>query len=148
MNTLVEQEKKSPLERRNNYWIAVREAGKEARLSLTDAISLFNQYEDETGGSTAPERAFSNFTRSIYAPFGLNKREVEDKHNSRDALDVIVLDALRLIEGSAAELIMRGMEQERPRKEIKLAVKQLAKEIAGTISRVEQDFFIGGGAVQ
>lgn len=134
----------NPLAQRNNYWIATREAGKGARVNFTDAISAFNEYEDDEGGSQRPDLAYSNFTRSIYAPFGLNKKQVEDKQDSRDALDVILLDALRLIEGTCAEIIWEGMEKKRSRKEIKLAVKAFAAEVAQSVGRATSGGFFGG----
>lgn len=132
---------KNAIARRNNYWIAIREAGKEARLSLTDAIAEFNLYEDAEGGSTAPERSFSNFTRSIYAPFGLNKKQVEDAKESRDDLDVVILDALRLIEGKAAQIIRKGIAAKAARQEIKQAVKDFANRIARDMEHAESGYF-------
>ncbi|MBN8292813.1 hypothetical protein JI664_12635 [Rhodobacter sp. NTK016B] len=134
---------------RNKYWLAIRDAGKEARVSFTDAIADFNVYEDGEGNaSTAPERSFSNFTRSIYAPFGLNRKQVEDKRESRDDLDVIVLDALRLIEGSAASIIHEGMAKGRSRREIKDAVKGYAAQIAATVTVFSKGGYFGEGRAQ
>ncbi|RWR28842.1 hypothetical protein D2T31_12070 [Sinirhodobacter populi] len=147
-NTLPGLRASTALAQHNNYWLAIRQAGKEARLSLTDAIAAFVKYEDAEGGSTAPERAFSNFTRTIKAQLGLSNKQADDMESSRDRLDVIVLDALRLIEGSCAEIIWEGMEKQRSRREIKDAVKAFAKDVAGSISGVRKRSYFEGKKVQ
>lgn len=144
-NTSLTVQASRAIDRRNNYWVSVREAGKEARLCFTDAIADFNNYK---GGSQSPAHAYSRFTRSIYAPFGLNKQQVEDKRESRDALDVIILDALRLIEGSAASILREGMAKGRSRAEIKDAVREMAKAVAATIQRVGRGDFFDGEVIQ
>lgn len=147
-NTSLTIQASRAVDRRNNYWAAVRQAGKEARLSFTEAIADFTAYEDDSGGSTAPERAFSNFTRSIYAPFGLNKKAIEDRQNSRDTLDIILLDALRLVEGTAAAIMREGMAKRRSRAEIKAAVKALAQEVAATVQRMGGGNYFGDEVIQ
>lgn len=147
-NTSLTTQTSRVIDRQHNYRIAVREAGKEARLSFTDAIAEFNLYEDKEGGSTAPERAFSNFTRSVYAPFGLNKKQVEDKLDSRDNLDVIILNALRLVEGSAASIIHEGMVKRRSRREIKDAVKEYAAQIAASVVQVGKGAYFNDQVIQ
>lgn len=130
-------------DRRARYEVAEREATKLRRLELTDAIKEFSEYVDPQGNkSEVPARAYGNFTRQIYAPFGLNKAKAEGLIDGRDDMDRALLSTIALIESAAAKLLRDGMAAGASRAEIKVAFKKLVERLATAYHQVDDgDFF-------
>ena len=134
--------------RSNQHWPALRESGKIDRMNFTDAIKAFNDYVDKEGeGASRPDLAYSNFTRSVYAAFGLNSKQREALMNgdvkSRDMFDLMELRFLQMAESTAAAIIFEGIEAQATRKAIKAAVKAECGSIAGSHRRVSKGIFKG-----
>lgn len=115
-------------------------------MNFTDAIKRFTEYKDSEGNkSTLPERAYSNFTRTVYAPFGLNKLQreslIEGVVSNRDLFDLTQLRYIQLAEDTAASILNEGMEAERLRTEIKSTVKDECKILAAQLQRINHGFF-------
>jgi|GEM_PF-4856369 len=128
--------------RLDRYWVAVREGGKLARLNFTDAVLEFSNYQDQFGGkSTRPDLAFSNFTRSIYRPLGLNSKKAKEIIEGRNDMDLLLLDTLRMTESATAQLLKKGMKAGMKRGEIKLAFKRLVDRMADQYVELESDHF-------
>ncbi|MEQ3625973.1 MAG: hypothetical protein ABNH26_08700 [Celeribacter sp.] len=150
MNTQIQPVNGSaPALRGNQHWPALREAGKIDRLNFTDAIASFNEYVDGEGeGATRPDLAYSNFTRSVYAPFGLNKAQREavmaGESKDRDLFDVVELRYLQMAESAAAMILHQGIEAGATRKSIKVAVRDECGRIAGMYRRITSGVFGGG----
>lgn len=130
----------------NQSQVALREAGKIDRRSFTDAIKAFNDYEDEEGHrATAPDRAYSNFTRTVYAAFGLNAKQREAVMNgeakSRDIFSLRDLRFLQMAESTAAVIIYEGMAARASRKLIKQTVKSECETIGKAHARVANGIF-------
>lgn len=137
-------------ERGNQHWPALREAGKIDRLNFTDAIQAFVDYVDGEGeGSTRPDLAYSNFTRSVYAAFGLNAKQRESLMNgekkSRDLFDLMELRYLQMAESTAAAIIFQGIAAKATRKSIKATVKNECGQIAAAHRRLSKGLFKGQG---
>lgn len=111
------------------YQAALREATKIERGHFTDAIKAFCEYEDRTGKkATAPERAYGNFTRQVYAAFGLNTKQIAARMNGdaygRDHFDTLELAFVQSAERAATTALLLGMDRELTRDEIKKGVKR------------------------
>lgn len=137
-----------PIVLSNQSRIALREASKIDRRTFTDAIQAFTGYVDSEGNvSTAPERAYSNFTRTVYAAFGLNKKQREALMNgepkSRDIFSLRDLRFLQMAESTAASIIFEGIEAAVSRKAIKEAVKAECEAIGLAHKRIADGVFKG-----
>lgn len=135
--------------RANQHWPAVRDGGKIDRRNLTDAIKAFIDYVDHEGeGSSRPDLAYSNFTRTIYAGFGLNKQQREaieaGDTRGRDLFDLTELRYLQMAESIAAAIIWEGMDARATRKSIKAKVKEECGRIASSFKRHSKGYFGGG----
>ncbi len=134
--------------RSNQHWPALREAGKIDRDNFTDAIKLFTEYVDDEGeGSARPDLAYSNFTRSVYAAFGLNAKQrdalLNGERKSRDLFDLTDLRYLQMAESTATAIIYQGMEARATRKAIKAMVKSECGQIAAAHRRLSKGMFGG-----
>jgi hypothetical protein len=113
---------------------SIREVGKIDRRNLTDAIKEFIGYVGPDGEkSSCPERAYSNLTRIIYAPFGLNKKQREAIENGelpRDAFDEAELTFVQTLERAVTKIILNGMLNKLNRSEIKKNYKLFVKQFA------------------
>lgn len=132
----------------NQNQIALREAGKIDRRSFTDAIKAFTEYVDDDGSrSTAPERAYSNFTRTVYAAFGLNKKQrdavMNGESKSRDIFSLRDLRFLQMAESTAAVIIFEGIGVRATRAEIKKTVKLECEAIGKSHARLAAGVFGG-----
>lgn len=135
-------------DRINSHLPALREAGKIDRMNFMDAVKAFTEYVDDEGeGSARPELAYANFTRSVYAAFGLNKIQREALMNgerpSRDLFDVTELRYLQMAESTAAAVIWEGIAARVTRKAIKTAVKEECGKIAAAHRRISGGIFKG-----
>ena len=136
--------------RSNQHWPALREAGKIDRENFTDAIKLFIEYVDGEGeGSTRPDLAYANFTRSVYAAFGLNSKQrdalMNGEKKSRDLFDLADLRYLQMAESTATAILHQGMDAGATRKAIKAMVKNECGQIAAAHRRLSKGLFRGQG---
>ncbi len=130
----------------NQSQIALREASKIDRRTFTDAIKAFTEYEDSEGNaSTAPHLAYPNFTRTVYAAFGLNKKQREALMNgqtkSRDLFSIRDLRYLQMAESTAASIIFEGIAAGVCRKAIKETVKAECEAIGLSHKRISEGVF-------
>lgn len=137
------------IERFNQYQPALREAGKIDRRNFTDAIKAFNEYVDSEGeGASRPDLAYSNFTRTVYSAFGLNKTQREalagGEAYDRGLFTVTELRYLQMAESTAAEIIWEGMAAKASRRSIKAKVKEECGRIASSFRRHASGYFKGG----
>lgn len=114
--------------------LAIREVGKMDRKALTDAIQEFVEYVDNDGeGSSRPDLAYSNITRQIYAPFGLNREIREQRLNGECGRDLFTDGQLTFVQAAermAAAVLINGMRSEHSRSEIKAELKENVKDLA------------------
>lgn len=127
---------------RQRHIQAIREAGKADRRALTDAIQEFVEYVDGNGeGASKPELAYSNMTRTIYAPFGLNVKARDAKElalQARNTFDETELSYLQVAERTAAEIIWAGMTRKDTRHAIKTAVRDSVHRLAGMLREIRK----------
>lgn len=113
---------------------ALREVAKIDRKALTDAIQQFVDYVDQDGeGSSRPDLAYSNITRQIYAPFGLNKEIREQRLNGKCGRDIFTDGQLTFVQAAermATAVLLKGMKNKLSRSEIKSELKDAVKELA------------------
>lgn len=123
---------------RQRHIQAIRDAGKADRRALTDAIQAFVGYVDANGeGATRPDLAYSNLTRTIYAPFGLNVKAKDAKElalEARNTFDETELTFLQVAERSAAEIIWGGMSRKDTRHSIKDNIRNSVRRIAAMLN--------------
>ena len=121
---------------------AIREVGKLDRRALTDAIADFINYVDQGGeGSTRPDLAFKNMTATIYAPFGLNTKQMTAKdagQAARDTFDATQLTFCQAAERAAAELLVAGMARKDTRQAIKTEVRDTVRRIAAIFNGIQK----------
>lgn len=124
----------------SNHFNAIREVGKADRLALTDAIKAFNEYTGRDGKcATRPDLAYSNMTRTIYAPFGLNVKQRTAKELSIEARNTFAeteLTYLQVAERTAAEYIRAGMKRGDSRVDIKNRVKEMVHKFADVLKDI------------
>lgn len=113
---------------------AMRALGKADRRTLTDAIKAFADYVDPTGtASTRPDLAYSNMTRAIYRPAGLNALQKQAKQagdKARDVMSEADLEFLRVAERTTADVLRLGMADALTRHAIKANVRDHVQRIA------------------
>lgn len=105
--------------------------------------------DKEGKGATRPDLAYSNFTRSVYAAFGLNKEQrqavMDGEKRSRDLFDLTQLRYLQQAESIAAAVIQEGIQAQVTRKAIKATVREECAKIANAYRRHAQGFFKEAG---
>lgn len=131
------------VQRNERRLTALRESTKIEREAFTDAIKAFCAYVDRTGKkSENPERAYSNFTRQVYAAFGLNKKQIEARMNDEQYLrahfDAMELLFVQSAERSAAHAFIIGMEQNLTREDVKAGVKDAITKVRETFGYVAE----------
>ncbi|KNY36102.1 hypothetical protein [Agrobacterium sp. SUL3] len=133
---------------RSRHEVAIREAGKADRLNFTDAIKRFIEYVDREGeGSSLPNLAYVNMTKTVYAAFGLNKKQreaLEIGEKPRDTFDLLELRFLQMAESAAAVIINAGIEENATRKQIKSMIRTECAQIASSHRRLGGNLFKGG----
>lgn len=136
--------------RTEGAWLAIREMGKEVRMDFTDAVKAFTEYVDDDGkASEAPAFAYSNFTRSVYRGFGLNKRQrelLDAGKKGRSVFNASELLYLQMAEMQAARVIQEGIAANVSRAAIKERVRAECDRVAEGFNRLHVNFFDGDDA--
>jgi hypothetical protein len=113
-------------------WLTTRLDNKCQRKSLGDVLNQWINYEDKEGNKTskAPHLEYITRTRQVYSIFALNQLQQDSGAITfRDELPKSTLHWITRAESSVQEVIERGMALKKLRKEIKLKVSTVLKQI-------------------
>lgn len=136
---------------KNSYWMHERQAGKLSRLSFTDALQAFFDYTDpnQQKSTTPTLSAFIERNTSLmYRTLKIDRRHISARLRGvpdeiiRDSFDVAELNRVRECEAFGSEIIMGGIHQQQPRKEIKQGLHDFWKMQAKSL----QDLRTWGGS--
>jgi Rha family phage regulatory protein len=114
-------------------WKQARLQSKDARKSVTDAISDFVKYA-ESQGSKSAGMYYGNITKMEYKALELIAKNEKVSKGFRDTLDVIDLSFLAAAEQIAKAALVKGMEQQLHYKEIYQFAKAKVCAYAETVT--------------
>jgi Rha family phage regulatory protein len=121
---------------RNPDWTTARLKSKEVRKSVTDTINKFVQYATEQGSSNA-NFYYTNITKMEYKLLGFLEDYKINNKNFRDSLSPGDLTLLITMENLVALTLEKGMESNRPYKEIFQETKSIAEEYSNILNRIK-----------
>jgi Rha family phage regulatory protein len=121
---------------RNPDWTTARLKSKEVRKSVADTINKFVQYATEQGSSNA-NFYYTNITKMEYKLLGFLEDYKINNKNFRDSLSPGDLTLLITMENLVALTLEKGMESNRPYKEIFQETKSIAEEYSNILNRIK-----------